>query len=58
MLFRSVDHHVPKTRVDETAAVFLRMGASVDKRIYPGMGHIVNDDEIEAAKEMLSNLQT
>jgi predicted esterase len=47
-----VDHHVPKTRVDETAAVFRRMGAEVDERIYPGMGHIVNDDEIQAAQEI------
>jgi predicted esterase len=48
-----VDHHVPKTRVDETAEVFTRMGASVDQRIYPGMAHIVNDDEIAAAQEIL-----
>lgn len=48
-----VDHHVPKTRVDETAEVFTRMGAKVDKRIYPGMAHIVNDDEIAAAQAIL-----
>jgi len=44
-----VDSHVPKTRVDESAAVFARMGAEVDERIYPGMPHLVNDDEIAAA---------
>ena len=52
-----VDSHVPKTRVDETAAVFERMGAAVDKRIYPGMGHVVNDDEIEAARTVLSSIR-
>ena len=53
-----VDGHVPQTRVDETAAVFERMGASVTERIYPGMGHIVNDDEIAAAQAMLDQLGT
>jgi predicted esterase len=51
-----VDHHVPKTRVDESAAVFTRMGAAVDTRIYPGMAHIVNDDEIAAAQQILDAL--
>ena len=51
-----VDHHVPKTRVDETADVFTRMGAQVDERIYPGMAHIVNDDEIEAAQKILDGV--
>jgi predicted esterase len=48
-----VDHHVPLSRVDESAAVFARMGASVTKRIYPGMGHVVNDDEIAFARGLL-----
>jgi predicted esterase len=48
-----VDAHIPKARVDETAEVFSRMGAAVTKRIYPGMGHLVSDDEIEAAREVL-----
>jgi predicted esterase len=52
-----VDHHVPKTRVDESAEVFTRMGAAVDKRIYPGMGHIVNDDEIAAAQAILDAIR-
>jgi predicted esterase len=48
-----VDAHVPKTRVDETAAVFTRMGAAVTERIYPGMGHLVNDDEIAFTRGVL-----
>lgn len=51
-----VDHHVPKARVDETAAVFTRMGAHVTERIYPGMGHVVNDDEIEGARGVLGSI--
>ena len=52
-----VDAHVPKTRVDESAAVFTRMGAEVTERIYPGMGHTVNDDEIAFTKSLLSSLR-
>jgi predicted esterase len=47
------DAHVPETRVRETADVFTRMGAEVTLRIYPGMGHLVNDDEIAFAQQML-----
>jgi phospholipase/carboxylesterase/glyoxalase family protein len=47
------DHHVPEPRVRETAAVFARMGAVVGTRIYPGMGHVVNDDEVAAAQRIL-----
>jgi len=49
-----VDPHIPLERVHETAAVFRRMGASVDERIYPGMGHTVADDELEAVDALLS----
>lgn len=48
-----VDSHVPKSRVDESAAVFTRMGAAVTKRIYPGMGHTVNAEEIRLAQAMM-----
>jgi phospholipase/carboxylesterase len=51
-----VDAHVPKTRVDESATVFQRMGATVTERIYPGMGHLVNDEELEFTRTLLSDL--
>jgi predicted esterase len=49
-----VDPHIPLARVEETAAVFRRMSAVVDQRIYPGMGHTVNQDEIAAVRALLS----
>jgi len=49
-----VDPHIPLERVHETAAVFRGMGASVDERIYPGMGHTVANDELEAVDALLS----
>lgn len=50
------DPHIPRERVDESAAVFERMGAAVTERIYPAMGHTVNEDEIEAARGILAGL--
>lgn len=49
-----VDAHVPRWRVEESAEVFRRMGAATDLRIYPGMGHLVNDDEIAAARAIVA----
>lgn len=48
-----VDPHIPVERVHESADVFRRMGAAVDERIYPRMGHTVNQDEIDAVAELL-----
>ena len=48
-----VDPHIPVERVRESADVFERMGANVDARIYRGMGHTVNADEITAVAELL-----
>ena len=51
-----VDSHVPAARVRESAAVFERMGARVDMRLYPGMGHLVNEEEVKAAREILGGI--
>jgi predicted esterase len=49
-----IDPHIPVERVHETAEVFRQLHANVDARIYPGMGHLVNSDEIEAVRTLLS----
>ena len=49
-----IDPHIPLERVRETAEVFKRMGAEVDERIYPRMGHTVNRDELDAINALLS----
>jgi predicted esterase len=51
-----VDPHIPKARVDETAEVFERMGASVTKKLYPGMGHLVNEEEISLTQEIMDRV--
>jgi predicted esterase len=49
-----VDAHVPLERVRESTAAFNRLGATVDERIYPGMGHTINADELRAADVLLA----
>ncbi len=51
-----VDSHVPLDRVEESAAVAARMGGAITKRIYPGMGHLVNEDEIQFARELMGRV--
>ena len=49
-----IDPHIPLERVHETADVFRRLGASVDERIYPRMGHTVNRDELDVVDALLT----
>ena len=49
-----IDPHIPLARVQESADVFRRMGATVDERIYRRMAHTVNGDEIGVVESMLS----
>jgi predicted esterase len=51
-----IDSHIPKARVEESAGVFTRMGAEVTLRLYPGMGHLVNDDEIAFARDVMTRV--
>ena len=51
-----IDPHIPLERVKESAEVCRKMGATVDERIYPGMGHTVNVDEMTAVREILSGV--
>lgn len=51
-----VDPHIPKERVAETAEVMERLGGQVTARIYPGMGHTVNWDEIEFVRGLMAAL--
>src|ERR1700736_5111273 len=48
-----VDPHIPLWRVEETAVVMSAMDAVVTKRIYPGMGHTVNQDELDNVGRMM-----
>jgi len=52
-----VDFHIPQERVQESTRVLRTMGADVTERLYPGMGHTINQDEIDFVVEMMSNLK-
>jgi predicted esterase len=49
-----VDPHIPVERVHESAEMFERMGARVDKRIYARMAHTIIAAEIEAVDQLLT----
>ncbi len=48
-----IDPHIPEHRVRETAETLTKLGGKVSMSIYPGMGHTVNQDEIDAVVSML-----
>jgi phospholipase/carboxylesterase len=52
-----VDPHVPVERVHESRALFERLGGDVTERIYEGMAHTVNDDEVAFVRDLLAGLR-
>jgi len=51
------DIHVPATSVDEASRALSALGGLVDLRIYPGMGHTINEDELAAVGALLTALR-
>ncbi|MBK8905150.1 MAG: dienelactone hydrolase family protein [Anaerolineaceae bacterium] len=51
-----VDFHIPVERVEETAVTLTQLGAIVNKKIYPNMGHTIIQDEIDQAQKIVNNL--
>lgn len=51
-----VDPHIPLERVHETRDIFESMNADVEERIYEGMGHGVNQDELDYVVELVDDL--
>ena len=51
-----VDSHVPLARVHETRDVLGRMGAAVTTRVYPGMAHTINADEIAHVRTLVAGI--
>jgi phospholipase/carboxylesterase len=48
------DPYIPLERVEETAEVLRQLGAKVTKRIYEGMGHTTNEDELDHVRTLLT----
>lgn len=51
-----IDPHIPLHRVQESRDVLTAMGAVVTERIYPGMGHTINQDEIAEVGRLLGGV--
>jgi predicted esterase len=51
-----VDFHVPKERVNETAEVMRKMGGKVTERLYPNLGHTINQDEIDFVRGIMNSV--
>lgn len=51
-----IDGHIPAARVEESAAVLRTLGGSVTMRLYPGMGHLVNEDEIAEVQKIIADV--
>lgn len=49
-----VDAHIPTERVELSAKLLGQLGADVTMRIYPGMGHVINEDEREHVRSMMA----
>ena len=52
-----VDGHIPLWRVQESAQVLRALGAEVSERIYPSMGHTINEDEIAHVRRLLDGVR-
>jgi predicted esterase len=51
-----IDSHIPLQRVHQSTVIFKELGASVDERIYPGMGHTINAEEIDAVRSYMQQV--
>ncbi len=50
-----IDPHIPKERVHESEQIFEKLNADVTKKLYEGMGHMVNEDEIKEIQRILNS---
>lgn len=50
------DPHIPTGRVEESATLLRTLGAEVDARLYPGIGHTVNEEELEVGRALVAGV--
>lgn len=51
-----IDPHIPRERFEISGQVLANMGGDVDFRVYPGMGHTINLDELTTAKVLIESV--
>jgi phospholipase/carboxylesterase len=52
------DMHIPEALVRRSADMFTALGATVDLRIYPGVGHDITGDQIAALADIVEQLRS
>ena len=50
------DAHIPLARFEASAAHLRARGAQVEARVYPGLGHSINQDELDAARRIMQRV--
>ena len=50
------DPHIPRERFEISGQVLANLGGEVDFRVYPGMDHTINLDELTTAKALIENV--
>jgi phospholipase/carboxylesterase len=50
------DFHIPRERVAQSAEVLRYLGADVTMRLYPDLGHTVNQDELDAVRDIMGSV--
>lgn len=51
-----IDPHIPWARVEHAAAVLGTLGGGVTARVYPRMGHTVNQDELDFVRALAAGV--
>jgi len=49
-----VDPHIPLAHMHESSRALSDLGGAIEERIYPGMGHTINEDEIKRVRSLLT----
>lgn len=48
------DFHIPRERVLHSADVLRDLGGEVTVKLYPGLSHTINQDELDAVRDMMA----
>ncbi|RPI82192.1 MAG: phospholipase [Chloroflexi bacterium] len=51
------DFHIPAYRVHDSAETLRKMGGDVTVKLYQGLGHAVNAEELEVVRSMIRGIQ-